>query len=133
MGKLHKKLREIQDPEAVDLLHEIATIARLDLEGYQTRMLLHFLQQAFYPNGASERPVPITKEDLDEADPAGSYVLRKKIGKIGDYLFSVCQGVAALQNKGVEDFSGTSLYVFLGKFLVARKSKKKPIRLSQYW
>ena len=74
MGELHKDLSDIQDPEAVVLLYEIAQVARLDLAQAQAQMLLHFLQQAFYPNGASEKPVPISKEDLDEVDPVDAYV-----------------------------------------------------------
>ena len=63
----------------------------------------------FYPNGASEKPVPISKEDLDEVDPVDAYVLRKKIGKLGNYFFSVCKEIAALHGKSAEDFAGSSL------------------------
>ena len=132
MGELHKDLSDIQDPEAVVLLYEIKQVARLDLAQAQAQMLLHFLQQAFYPNGASEKSVPISKEDLDEVDPVDAYVLRKKIGKLGNYLFSVCKEIAALHGKSAEDFAGSSLYVFFGKFFVTKKKKKKPFRFSQY-
>lgn len=98
----------------------------VDHRPFTGSQLLHFFQQCLFSNGASHKPIKISKDDLDEHDPQDEYLLRKKIGKIGDPLFRTFEQLAS-ENRynryGIEHFTGTAIYVFLNKMIVPVKSK----------
>jgi hypothetical protein len=132
MNVLHQKLREIDDPETKALIDELALIAGLNVESFADSMLLHFIQQAYYPNGGGEKPVPIEVKDLDSRDERDAFILRKKIGKLGDQLHQICGALATMKGKSVEQFGGTALYVFLGKCVIEKHTRAKPRRWSDF-
>jgi hypothetical protein len=128
MSELHKSLEEIEDTECCQLIRELALIAGIDSHQWRSMMMLHFLQQSVYPNGAAEKPVPISKDDLDTVDPFDAFILRKKIKDLGNALHMSCAALPFVKTKGIENFHGSTLYVFLGKALIPKKTKIKPSR-----
>jgi len=132
MSVLHVRIDQIVDEETKRLIDELELISGISVEGWREKMLLHFIQQTYHPNGGAEKPVPISMDDLDSHDPSSEFVLRKKVGKVGDPLYQVCIALAAMRGKGIEAFHGNALYVFLGKVVVKKNTRDKPKRLSEY-
>ena len=121
----------IDDPETLALVEELAIVTSVHPGPFANSQLLHFLQQCIFPNGGTEKPVKISKDDLDEHDPHDGFILRRRIGKIGDPLFQTFDQLAAQTRHnryGIEHFGGTAIYVFLNKMIVPVKTKH-PIRL----
>gem|GEM_PF-3544740 len=126
MSLLNSKIGSIDDPETIILVDELFTVTGVDPRPFFNSMLLHFFQQCLFPNGATSKPVKISKDDLDQHDPHDDYLLRKKVGKIGDPLFKTLEQLA-MQNRhnryGIEHFSGSAIYVFLNRMIVPVKTK----------
>jgi hypothetical protein len=126
MSLLNFKVSSIDDPETITLIHELSNVTGVDNRNFANSQLLYFFQQCLFPNGASYKSVKISKDDLDEHDPHDEYLLRKKIGKIGDPLLQTFEQLAS-QNRhnryGIEHFTGTAIYVFMNKMIVPVKSK----------
>ncbi|MFA5265069.1 MAG: hypothetical protein WC378_14690 [Opitutaceae bacterium] len=134
MKILETIVSEIQSEQVRRLLWEMAALTGQDLTAFENRLLLHCLQACIHPNGAAEKPVPITSKDLDSLDGTDSFLLRRKVGKIDDEaLFAVCCELAAMPpSTSIENFSGTSLHVFLMKRLITKRERPKPIRWGMY-
>ena len=131
MSLLNSKIAYIDDPETTSLMEELSAVTGIDYQVRQNSMLLHFLQQCWFPNGALSKPVKISKYDLDEYDPHDEYLLRKKIGKLNDPLFRTFEQLVNQSRHcqcGIEHFTGTKIYVFLNQMLVPVK-KKVSVRL----
>jgi len=128
MSLLNSKIGRIDDPETIILIDEMAIVTGVDPRPFADSQLLHFLQQCLFPNGGSQKPIKISRDDLDEHDPHDEFVIRRKIGKVGDPLFQTFEQLA-MQNHfnryGIEHFSGTAVYVFLNRMIVPVKSKPK--------
>ena len=123
---IHKRLRDLGDSDIQSLANELERISGVSVADHRDVMLIHYLKACLYPNGASERQVPITKRALDEHDPTDSFLLRKKVRSLtGSTLYQVCRELAEMRGSGIEMVETPSLYVFLNKFL---KSNGKPKR-----
>ena len=96
----------------------------------ERQFVISCLKTCFYVNGGGEKPVPISKDDLDSVDPLDAYLLRRKIGKIeDDEVFRLCRELADLHPPLIlEQHTGASLYVFLAKRVVTKKTKPKQKR-----
>jgi len=128
MAPIQRSVDSIDDLETNQLIQELAQISGVQKTSFQGRMLLHFLQQAISPNGAGQKAVPITRKDLDACDVTDSFILRKKVGKTGNDLHSVCASLARLKDQHVDEYHGTSLYVFLSKIVIAKSPSPKKQR-----
>ena len=124
MVAVQRSVDSINDPETNKLLAELEEISGISRAEFHGRMLLHFLQTAMSPNGAAYKPTPISKQDLDSCDVMDSFILRRKVGKTGNDLHSVCASLAQMKGKHVDDYHGTSLYVFLGKMIINRSPRQ---------
>jgi hypothetical protein len=75
-------------------MEELQTVTGVSYRSFANSMLLHFLQQCLFPNGASSKPVKISKDDLDQWDAEDGFLLRKKVGKVGDELHKTFKQLA---------------------------------------
>lgn len=131
---IHKRLRDLEDRDGQSLLHELGCISGVSVAAHGDMMLIHFLQMCLYPNGGSEKQVPISKRALDEHDPIDSFILRKKIRLLtGSTLYQVCRELAEIQGSGIEMLEGQALYVFLNKSLKLDRKRKRPKPVRFCW
>lgn len=131
MSDLQNDVCQIDDPETILLINELATLYGFDLNHWKSMPLFHFLQQIVYPNGTDEF-IPLDKKDLDAHDPVDAFVLRKKIKDLGNPLHSTCAAMPFAINEGIDNCHGMSLYLFLNKALKVKKRKKSKFKRI-YW
>lgn len=124
---LRKKVNECDDAEVNTLLKELELISGFRISEARNYTILDFFQQVLKPNGYEKNPIKISKADIDEYDPTDEFILRKKIGKVGDGIFYICSELASVRRYSIDDFTGTSVYVFLNKHIYGTKKKNPPI------
>jgi hypothetical protein len=120
MRAIDTKLRDIRDDETLKLFDELRQVTGIDPTQYADFTAFDFLQQCVYPNGGGLPPVRIRRECINMADDYSTFLLWKKVGKVGDSLHRLLRGLAP----SLDDHSGTSIYMLFNKTLIPTKKKK---------
>jgi hypothetical protein len=121
MRAIDMKLRDISDDETRRLFQELRQVTGVDPAHYADFSAYQFLQQCVYPNGPA-KAVRISRKCISEVDDFDSFLLWKKVGKVGDGLHGLLRSLVST----LDEHSGTAIYMFLNRSLIP--TKKKDIR-----
>jgi len=127
MREIDKMMSDIGDDETRQLFDELRQVTGIDPAIYQNFRALQFLQQCMYPNG-SMIPVKITRDCINQVDDHDEFILRKKVGTVGDDLKRFLRGFVVGHGGSLENSSGHAIYMFLNRMLIPTK-KVIPKRL----
>ncbi len=127
MRLLDKKLFEFEDSETLDLVRELQQVTAVDPAQYAELQIRHYLHQCLYPNGGSMKSVEISIQRINQVDNFDTFLLRKKVGPLGDGLKQLLRGYTDDRRDSLENYSGTAVYMFLNRMVVPAK-KKNPGR-----
>lgn len=122
MSLLHTHISKIEDRDIQSLIGELkdATMAYPD----PALMLLHYLQSCHHPGGASEKWLPIEKNQITP-----ERFLSRKIGKLNSQsVHQLCDEIAKMSGLSVEAVESMHLYTFFNKHTphLFKKQRKKP-------
>jgi hypothetical protein len=116
---IHTFIRDLSEDSAIlKLLKEIEFAVQFPMADYlKNSMVIHYLTDYRVRR-------PITRESLDAIPFSDDLLLRQKIKSLHDTdIYWLCNEIAQMKLTGVEKHEGSTLYVFLDRFL--KDSKKK--------
>ncbi|PXA03986.1 hypothetical protein DDZ13_08035 [Coraliomargarita sinensis] len=76
---MHLEVTESLDSSILRLLEELEALSDYPIKDHT---VYQSIQRAFYPEGFGSSFIGITKDKLDEIDPAKEFLLRKKLDEI---------------------------------------------------
>lgn len=123
MREIDRKMSEILDEETLKIFDELRHVTGIDSRNYQDLRVLPFLHLCLYPTGTGN-PVKITKDCIDQVDNFDEFLLRKKVGSVGDSLARLLRGFVVERGESLEKYSGNAIYMFLNRMLVPTKRKR---------
>ncbi len=122
MARITEKFIRDLGPDSIilKLLKEIELVAQFPLAPFlKGSMVVHYLMDY-----RARRP--ISKDSIDALWPLlEDFLLTKKIRKLHDTeIYWLCNEIAQMKRSGVEKIAGSTLYVFLDRYLKDEKKKK---------
>jgi len=120
MRAVDQKLKDVDDAETLKLFEELQAITGVNPSDYADFTVYHFLQQCLHPHG-SGKPLKIERKRIEDADDHNSFVLRKKVGKVGNELHRIFRNLTP----SIDHDAGTAVYMLLNRTMIIPKKKKK--------
>jgi len=120
MRAVDQKLKDIEDAEVLELFRELQLVTKVNPSDYADFSVYHFFQQCLHPHGSC-KPLKIERKRIEDADDHNSFVLGKKVGKVGNELHRIFRNLTP----SIDHDAGTAVYMFLNRTMIIPKKKKK--------
>lgn len=123
MGILSRKMNGVDDDETLMLFQELRLVTGVDPTGCAEILVSQYLLLCLHPFGGRSKAVKIEKTCMDSHDPFDRFILRKKVGRVGDGLHRMLRGFTDQRRETLENYFGVAVYMFLNRMLVPTKKK----------